>query len=122
MKSKKLFFKECHLAGAMYHDLDEVFDYLKIGTELELVRDEDNRYDKNAVAVVYHKKNVAEGEDEEFHIGYIPRNENEMIAGLLEMGWGNIFKCTVSRINPEVHYEDQIHMKISIVRNETDNQ
>lgn len=122
MKAKKLFFKECHLAGAMYHDLDEVFEFLRIGTELELVRDLDNRYDKNAVAVVYHKRCVSDMSDEEFLIGYIPRNENEMIAGLLEMGWGNIFKCTICQINPEAHYEDQIHMKISIVRNESCNQ
>lgn len=26
MISKKLFFLECNLAGAMYHDLDEVFE------------------------------------------------------------------------------------------------
>lgn len=122
MKAKKLFFKECHLAGAMYHDLDEVFEFLRIGTELELVRDLDNRYDKNAVAVVYHKRCVSDMSDEEFLIGYIPRNENEMIAGLLEMGWGNIFKCTICQINPEAHYEDQIHLKISIVRNESCNQ
>ena len=122
MKAKKLFFKECHLAGAMYHDLDEVFDSLKIGTELELVRDLENRYDSNAVAVVYHKKSDEDMPDEEFLLGYIPRNENEAIAGLLEMGWGHIFKCTISRINPEAHYENQIHMKISIVRNENDNQ
>lgn len=122
MKAKKLFFKECHLAGAMYHDLDEVFEFLRIGTELELVRDLDNRYDKNAVAVVYHKRCVSDMSDEEFLIGYIPRNENEMIAGLIEMGWGNIFKCTICQINPEAHYEDQIHMKISIVRNESCNQ
>ena len=118
MKAKKLFFKECHLAGAMYHDLDEVFECLKVGTELELVRDLDNRYDKNAVAVVYHRRNDGDMTDEEFHIGYIPRGENETIAGLLEMGWGNIFKCTICQINPEAHYEDQIHMKISIIRSE----
>ena len=121
MKVKKLFFKECHLAGAMYHDLDEVFEFLRIGTELELVRDLDNRFDKNAVAVVYHKRTASDNSDEEFHIGYIPRDENATIAALLEMGWGNIFKCTICQINPEDHYENQIHMKISIVRNGTEN-
>ena len=30
MKAKKLFFKECHLAGRQYHDVDEVWDELKI--------------------------------------------------------------------------------------------
>lgn len=118
MQAKKLFFRECHLAGALYHDLDEVFEDLKIGTELELVRDEENRYDKNAVAVVYRQVDD-EGLIEDYMIGYIPRSENAPIAALLEMGWDKIFKCTICQINPEAHYENQIRLKISVVRNET---
>lgn len=34
MKTKKLFFKECHLAGRQYHDADEVWNELKVGTVL----------------------------------------------------------------------------------------
>ena len=36
MKVKKLFFKECNLAGRQYHDVDEVWDELHVGTCLEL--------------------------------------------------------------------------------------
>lgn len=114
--AKKLFLKECHLAGAMYHDLDEVFEFLKIGTELELVRDWNNPFDRNAVAVLFHSKDNAEGLT--YLIGYLPRTENEFIAALLEMGWGPILKCTVCRLNPEAHYEEQVHLKISIIRND----
>ena len=42
MKAKKLFFKECHLAGRQYHDVDEVWEELHVGTLLELERDLDN--------------------------------------------------------------------------------
>lgn len=41
MKAKKLFFKECHLAGRQYHDVDEVWEELHVGTCLELQRDLD---------------------------------------------------------------------------------
>ena len=34
MKKKKLFFKECHLAGRQYHDANEVWEELKVGTLL----------------------------------------------------------------------------------------
>ena len=51
MKARKLFFKECRLAGRQYHDADEVWEELHVGTLLELRRDLDNRYDKDAVAV-----------------------------------------------------------------------
>lgn len=113
MESNKLFFKECHLAGAMYYDLDEVFEELRVGTQLELLRDKDNRFDGNAVAVMYHSP-----EGEAVHLGFIPRTDNELIAAMLDMGWGKIFRCTIGRICPEAHYEGQIHLKISILKNE----
>ena len=51
-------------------------------------------------------------------LGYIPGDENETIAQLLEMGWDKIFECRISKINPDAHYENQIRLTIKIVRNE----
>ena len=104
---------DCHLAGRMYHDADEVWDKLKVGTVLRLERDLDNRYDKNAVAVMFDDKEA----DDAFCIGYLPKEENETIANLLEMGWNNIFECRISKINADAHPEQQINMTIKIKRN-----
>lgn len=112
MKAKKLFFKECHLAGRQYHDADEVWDELHVGTLLKMERDFDNRFDKNAVAVTYTNN------QDTFLLGYIPSDENETIAQLLEMGWENIFECRISKINPDHHYENQLRLTIRIKRNE----
>ena len=30
METKKLYFMDCHLAGRMYHDADEVWEGLKV--------------------------------------------------------------------------------------------
>ena len=111
MEAKKLYFMDCHIAGRMYHDADEVWDDLKVGTFLRLERDKDNRHDVNAVAVVYAK------DGEEYKIGYIPRSENEMLANFLEMGWNNIFECRICKINEEAHPEKQVHLTIKIKRN-----
>lgn len=113
MEAKKKYFMDCHLAGRMYHDADEVWDKLKVGTVLRLERDLDNRYDKNAVAVMFDDKEA----DDAFCIGYLPKEENETIANLLEMGWNNIFECRISKINADAHPEQQIHMTIKIKRN-----
>ena len=118
MKAKKLFFKECHLAGRQYWDVDEVWDELHVGTCLELKRDLENRHDMNAVAVVYHTIDDQTGETEEYMLGYIPRDENETIAQLLEMGWEEIFECRISKLNPDAHYENQIRLTIKVRRNE----
>ena len=116
MKAKKLFFKECHLAGRQYWDVDEVWDELHVGTCLELKRDLENRHDMNAVAVVYHTIDEQTGETEEYMLGYIPREENETIAQLLEMGWEDIFECRICKLNPDAHYENQIRLTIKILR------
>lgn len=117
MKAKKLFFTDCHLAGRKYHDVDEVWEDLKVGTKLRLVRDEENRHDENAVAVVFDKA-TDEDETEEFLLGYIPKDENETIASFLEMGWHDVFECRINKIDPEAHYENQIRLTIRIRRNE----
>ena len=120
MKAKKLFFKECHLAGRQYHDVDEVWEELHVGTLLELERDLDNRYDKNAVAVIYNQGlDEDTGERDDYLLGYIPSDENEEIAQLLEMGWNEIFECRICKIKPEAHYENQIYLSIRIKKNES---
>ena len=111
MEAKKLYFMDCHLAGRMYHDADEVWEDLRVGTILRLERDKDNRHDLNAVMVVYEK------DGEEYKVGYIPRGENETLANFLEMGWNNIFECRICKINEEAHPERQVHLTIKIKRN-----
>ena len=113
METKKKYYMDCHLAGRMYHDADEVWDKLKIGTVLRLQRDTKNRYDKNAVAVMFDENKAT------YCIGYIPREENEIIATLLEMGWTDIFECRICKINSNVHPEQQIHLTIKIKKNPT---
>ena len=102
MIAKKLFFMDCHLAGRKYHDADEVWDDLKVGTVLKLERDKENRFDPYA---------------DEYLLGYIPRGENETISNFIEMGWGNIFECRISKIDSEVHPERQIELVVKILKN-----
>ena len=113
MESKKKYFMDCHLAGRKYYDADEVWDKLKVGTLLQLQRDLENRHDADAVAVTYH--NEEDGED--YRIGYLPRESNETVAAILEMGWTDIFECRISKINEEAHPEYQVHLTIKIKRN-----
>ncbi len=113
METKKKYFMECRLAGRMYHEADEVWDKLKVGTVLRLERDMNNRFDTDAVAVMFDDKEDGEA----YCIGYIPRDNNETIAALLEMGWTDIFECRINKINADVHPEQQIRMTIKIKRN-----
>ncbi len=115
MEAKKLFFMDCHLAGRKYHDADEAWDKLKVGTMLNLERDKENKYDPDAEAVIYNDH--SSDDTEQYLLGYLPREDNEEIAHLLEMGWNNIFECRISKINEEAHPEYQVMLTIKIKRN-----
>ena len=109
MKAKKKFFKECHVAGRRYHDANEVWDELNVGTRISLVKDGENRYDLEAVALVY-----TDNEGEDYVIGYIPRSENTEISAFLEMGWGEVFECRISQKKPDATPEQQLYVTIRI--------
>ena len=93
-----------------------MWEELHVGTLLELQRDKENTYDKNAVAVVYSTMDE-KNEKEEYLLGYLPRTDNTEIAKLLEMGWTSVFECRISKINQEAHYENQIRLTIRIRQN-----
>ena len=114
MVERKKYFMDCHVAGRMYHEADEVWEELMVGTQLKLERDKENRYDPDAVAIMYEKKD----ELTPYCIGYVPREENETLAAFLEMGWTNIFECRISKLNADTHPERQIHVTIKIKRND----
>ena len=86
---------------------------LTVGTKLRLVREADNRHDPDAIAVWYYDK----CEEELYHIGYIPSTHNEQLAIFLDMGWGHLFDCRITQIQPDAHPEKQIRLVIKVKRN-----
>ncbi len=89
---------DTYVAGIKFHDALEVWQDLYEGADLLLVRDKDNHYDENAVAVVF----VGEDEDgvtQEYTLGYIPREENETIAAIIDMGWSELLRCEIEDVD-----------------------
>lgn len=115
MLSKKMFLKECHLAGKRYYDADEVWNELKVGTIVQLVRDENNHHDAEAIAVMYQRD--ADNPDDVYHLGYIPSDENYFLSKFLDMGWGEAFECRISKLDPNAHSEAQVHLTIRLLKN-----
>lgn len=93
-----------HIAGFTYWDGLEVFDELKIGTELTLEAEPTNGHDPNAVKILFG----------ETMLGYIPRGENEEISKFLQLGYTELFSAKISRISPEAHTEKQISVRVKI--------
>lgn len=64
------------LAGFQYYHGKQVWDEMREGDALELVREPDNVHDPRAVRVEWHG----------IKLGYVPRRENAAVARLLDRG------------------------------------
>ncbi len=106
IKTNKEHFLSCNVAAFTYHEGCEVFDKLKVGKRVTLVREDENPYDHNAVAIFFG----------ETHIGYIPRRQNETIAKFLDLGYGDIFEARIQSVDSVAHPEEQVSVVIYLKR------
>ena len=82
IKKQKELFLSCNVAGFAHYEGCIVFSELQIGTKLHLVREDENAYDHDAVAIFYG----------DTHIGYVPSAKNEQLATMLDLGHENLFE------------------------------
>jgi hypothetical protein len=63
-------------AGLAHHEAKEVWDDMRVGDDLALVREPDNPHDTNAVRVEWNGR----------LLGYLPRGDNETVARQMDRG------------------------------------
>lgn len=69
---------ECHVAGTNFRsDIAEIEPNLIVSARLNLQREPRNEHDSSTIAI-YASNN--------YHLGYIPKNKNEVLAKLLDAG------------------------------------
>jgi len=73
---KTIVVQESPIAGFQYYDGEEVFAELRVQTALLLEREQDNKYDANAVAIYY----------KQYKLGFVPKAENTAVAQMLDRG------------------------------------
>lgn len=103
---KRKHYLYCNIAGFMYWDGCEAFGELEVGKKLELVRESDNKYDPEAVAIYY----------KDLKLGFVPRGENERISHFLDMGHTDLFEVMVARLCEDAHPEKQVYVNVYIRR------
>jgi hypothetical protein len=72
----KILVQSSPLAGYQYHAGPSLWQALKVGDPLTLVREPDNPHDANAVRVEWHGR----------MLGYLPRAENKAVAAEMDRG------------------------------------
>lgn len=90
--SERILLQASPLAGFQYHAGRRLWDDLREGDALDLVREPDNAFDPRAVRVEWRG----------IKLGYVPRRDNEAVARLMDRGTrleARITRLTKSR-NP----------------------
>ena len=75
-QSIKLLVQSSPLAGAQYYEAGTLFDEMKVGDGLTLVREPGNAHDANAVRIEWRGRKL----------GYLPRAENRAVAAEMDSG------------------------------------
>ena len=84
--------KEFYIAGVQFHEAPKIQDKLTEGTELILRPEPNNKYDPNAVALIYNDEDLGD-----VMIGYVPAKfSGEVSATLLT---ADIVKCILTEVN-----------------------
>ena len=66
--------QKCHLAGYQHHHGEDLWNYLTVGDRLDLRREPDNPHDQNAIRIDWNGH----------QLGYLPRNQNQTTALMLD--------------------------------------
>lgn len=96
---------EFDLAGTRHcRDFDKCKEILKVGDKLNLELEEDNKYDNNAIKVLF----------EDYKIGYVPRYYSKQLADLLKQ---NIkYKAEINNIKIETLIKNEsVSAKVELI-------
>jgi hypothetical protein len=102
-------YRFCYVAGISFHNINDIWDELYVGAKLVLVRQPDNKYDGNAIAVALANDfdpEEPESFDFSFILGYIPRSENEELAAMMDEGYR--FGAEISELNHYAPYNERL--------------
>lgn len=68
--------RQFYVAGVQHHDLNDVIDDLEEGDDLDLVPEPDNKYDSNAVKIMF----------DGVMLGYVPQKFSAEVSAALQIG------------------------------------
>jgi signal recognition particle subunit SEC65 len=100
--------KQFYIAGVQFHDMKKVLNDLKIGDELDLIREPDNKYDPNAVRIEFGG----------VMLGYVPKKFSAEVSGALEIGVE--LECVIDKVNPKAKPWEQCKVTVKKIEEDTE--
>ena len=93
-----------YIAGFQYYDGALVLGKLKPGKRLKMVSEPENPSDPNAIELRYKKAKL----------GYVPRDENGMLAVMAHYGHAGVFEARVLQVDSEAEPWRQVRVGIYV--------
>ena len=100
--SVRLLVQSAPLAGFRYHAAGEVWNDLRVGDALELVREAGNAHDANAIALAWRGRKL----------GYVPRRDNAALAWGLDRG--ERLRARISRLSPHPNPARRVEFEVFV--------
>ncbi len=72
-KKSEILIQQSPVAGFQFYEAEQLWPLLKNGDSVELIAEPDNRYDDNAVKIMWNN----------YQLGYLPRGENIPVSQML---------------------------------------
>lgn len=102
-QSVKIVVQDSTLAGFRFHAAPTVWEEMKVGDPLSLVREAGNAHDTNAIRVEWHGRKL----------GYVPRGENAALAR--EMDRGARIGARIARLDRHLQPWRRIRFEVFVV-------
>jgi len=106
IKKNKAEFLNCNLAGFGHTEGYLVLDQMKPGDRLTMMREDENKYDHEAIALFYGDQ----------HVGYIPKQLNSQLAMFLDFGHADIFECVITSVDKDEHPNEQVQIRVNLLK------
>jgi HIRAN domain len=100
--SVRLLVQSAPLAGFRYYAAAQVWEELRVGDGLELLREPDNPHDANAIAVAWRGRKL----------GYVPKRDNAALAWGLDRG--ERLQARISRLAPHPNPARRIEIEVFV--------
>jgi hypothetical protein len=100
--------KEFFVAGVKFHKLDSVENEIEVGDLLKLEKEPTNKYDPNAVKIIYH----SQIHNLDVMVGYVPGKLSAQATAMIETDDGSL-KCEVVEVNFERQPWNRLLVRIS---------
>lgn len=103
--------RQFFIAGVQFRpraDINWAGDVMKVGDKLILVSEPSNKFDPNAVQILF---DIPE-KDERVFLGYVPKKFSSEVTAFLSLGAPII--CTVDEVNPAAKTYEMFKVTVSI--------